>query len=144
VEEKEFKKIKNFVWRKLTPGYREKYFDDCVQWVCMKYIENPKRGWHHLIIDFLRAQGETLNRATQKSKVLTYAISEEFLPGEKTPVIGLDLDNIKLDKYDRAILILIFLYELEMEEVGYLFGVTGSRISQRVRYLKYKLTRHFK
>jgi RNA polymerase sigma factor (sigma-70 family) len=137
MDKKTYRKIFNFVRKKLNSDLRARYLEDCVQFVCLRHLETG-RSWLHLVIDFLRAEGVTTCRRSHKTPT-TFAVE---LQESDSPLIEHSFGELILNLPDKEkeIIELLYFYEYTINEVAEKIG----RSSFTVRKLRRQAFRRIK
>lgn len=126
--------------------------EDIAQSVLLAFIKNPqsKQTVEQAVIDYVRQNGGRSRGGALRIKLLDrkHCLPEEYLSthSSTTRSTGHELQSFErylnnLETSDRCIAVLRFVWELSVEEIGYCFGVSDSRISQRLTSIQAKISR---
>ncbi len=144
MNEKEFRQLRGFVRKHLQRRFHANHLDDCVQFVALRYTKNPKANWRLLIIDYLRESGVAINKVYKKAGVLAKALELPTSLGTAEAEDPFILEHLKLEERERAMIVLHYVWGFDFEEIAYVFGCTGSNISQHFKALLNKLRKRIK
>jgi RNA polymerase sigma factor (sigma-70 family) len=133
------------------------FSEDLAQDVLKKYLEGKgqKQALDFAIVDSIRdflgdsrtknfEEKKAINNMTalhDKKGKLIYDMTSEEIVGE-----GADFNKIIsfLDNSDRAMVVLFYEWGLSLEEIGRCFGVSESRISQKLKEVQERLKKRVK
>jgi DNA-directed RNA polymerase specialized sigma24 family protein len=140
---KRFEKIsRRAEWLAKTMGIPE-LAQDIAQEVVLGFVENPEKrqSVRNAVIDAIRANfGNSNSLPGQLKQKERYGIQVE--QGAEDPVKN-DFDLLgKTNPQDRAMYILKYKWGLSGVEIGQVFGVSGSRVSQRITNMQNKIKKY--
>jgi DNA-directed RNA polymerase specialized sigma subunit len=132
------------IYKATQKGYPLEWAEDFAQEACERIFHGRKATVSQLLIDYVReTQGATRHAENKRIKLELHAdgFDDEVLsdPG----ITGTEPDLLNylnlLEGDDRAIMALKFAWDMTEPEIGAVFGVSGSRISQKVKEITARL-----
>ena len=124
--------------------------EDFACWSMIKFIKGRKVRISRLYVDYLRdIRADSRNEAYEEQinvKFPQKQYDERIGPGDgpNEHLVELNLMLNRLDKIDRAVIILYYIWGLTEKEIGYCFGLTEARACQLKREALKKMKRNVK
>lgn len=132
------------IFQATQKGYSQEWAEDFAQDACERVFKGRKGSVSQLLVDYIRAtQGSTRQ---ETDRTVRFELFEQSIDEQRIAVPARSMTEPDLLKYlnllsgeERVIVALKFVWDMTEPEIGFVLGVSYSRISQRLKDIRARL-----